>query len=186
MLNNLFNKGSINKWQFLLSHYKLINLSEEQLVLIMLIMNCSSSDKRFITPLEIANHSNFTETKAKSMLDQLKQEGFIDIKMKKDVLEMDLSPIFNKIIIAIENLELNVEKKILFDQVNQILQNPLTEHEKATLNTYLENKISDFQLTLIITNHQETKMTFKELIKFIDNYLKNKPKSLTKYNWLID
>lgn len=116
------------------------------------------------------------------MLDQLKQEGFIDIKMKKDVLEMDLSPIFNKIVIAIENLELNVEKKILFDQVNQIIQEPLNEHEKATLNTYLENKISDFQLTLIIANHQETKMTFKELIKFIDNYLKNKPKSLTKYN----
>ncbi|WP_425377658.1 DnaD family protein [Spiroplasma endosymbiont of Polydrusus pterygomalis] len=186
MLNSLFNKGSINKWRFLLSHYKLINLSEEQLVLIMLIMNCSSSDKRFITPLEIANHSNFTEAQAKQMLDQLKQDDFIDIKMKKDVLEMDLSPIFNKIIISLENLQLNVEKKILFDQVNEILQQPLNDHEKATLNNYLENKISDFQLTLIINSHQETKITFKELLKFIDNYLKNKPKSLTKYNWLID
>ncbi|WP_342255577.1 DnaD family protein [Spiroplasma endosymbiont of Poecilobothrus nobilitatus] len=186
MLNSLFNKGSINKWRFLLSYYKLINLSEEQLVLIMLIMNCSSSDKRFITPLEIANHSNFSEDQAKKMLDHLKQAGFIDIKMKKSVLEMDLSPIFNKIIIAIENLELNVEKKILFEKVNQILQHPLNEHEKATLNTYLENKISDFQLTLIINNDQNAKLTFKELLKFIDNYLKNKPKSLTKYNWLID
>ncbi len=57
--------------------------------------------------------------------------------MKKDVLEMDLSPIFNKIIISLENLQLNVEKKILFDQVNEILQQPLNDHEKATLNTYL-------------------------------------------------
>lgn len=65
MLNNLFNNGSINKWRFLFSHYKLINLSEEQLVLIVLIMNCSSSDKKLITPLEIDNHSNFTEKKQK-------------------------------------------------------------------------------------------------------------------------
>ncbi|WP_374695998.1 DnaD family protein [Spiroplasma endosymbiont of Polydrusus formosus] len=186
MLNNLFNKGSINKWRFLLSYYKLINLSEEQLVLIMLIMNRSSSDKRFIVPLEIANYSNFTEAQAKKMLDQLKQDGFIEIKMKKDVLEMDLSPIFNKIIISLENSQLNVEKNILFDQVNEILQQPLNDQEKATLNTYLENKIYNFQLTLIINSHQEKKITFKELLKFIDNYLKNKPKSLTKYNWLID
>ncbi|WP_425378796.1 hypothetical protein [Spiroplasma endosymbiont of Polydrusus pterygomalis] len=67
----------------------------------------------------------------------MKQDDFIDIKMKKDVLEMDLSPIFNKIIISLENLQLNVEKKILFDQVNEILQQPLNDHEKATLNTYL-------------------------------------------------
>lgn len=185
MLNNLFNKGGINKWRFLLSNYKLINLSEEQLVLIMLIMNYSYYDKRFITPLEIANNSNFSENKAKNMLDYLKQTGLINIKMKKDVLEMDLSPIFNKIIIAIENLELSVEKKILYDQVNEILLQPLNEQEKVILNIYLENKISDFQLTLII-NNQKTKLTFNELIKFIDNYLKSKPKSLTKYNWLID
>ncbi|WP_368487173.1 DnaD family protein [Spiroplasma sp. DGKH1] len=186
MLNSLFNKGSINKWRFLLDHYKLINLSEEQLVLIMLIMNCSSSDKRFITPLEIATHSNFTEEKAKTMLDQLKQQGFINIKMKKSGLEMDLSPIFNKIIIIIENNEMNVERKFLYQQINNILAKPLTDDNKKTLNKYLDREISDFQLTLIINNHQNNKITFHELVKYIDAYINNKPKSLTKYNWLTD
>ncbi|AGM25305.1 DnaD family protein [Spiroplasma chrysopicola] len=186
MLNILFNNGSINKWRFLLNHYKLISLSEEQLVLIMLIMNCSSSDKRFITPLEISNHSNFTETQAKAMLDELKQQGFINITMKKGALEMDLSPIFKKIMIIIENNETNLEKQFLYQQVDILLQNPLTNEEKIVLNNYLNNEISDFQLTLILNNYQGKKLVFKELLKLIEGYIKTKPKSLTKYNWLLD
>lgn len=186
MISNLLANGIINKWRLLLENYKSFGLSEEELVLVMLIMHTSSVDKRFVTPMEISKYSNFSSKKIDDLLANLKKKQYISLTNKKNKLEMDLSPLFEKILISIENAQNKIERKDIYQGINVILINAMDQSEKKVVNDLLEKQISEFQMIEIINTFYDKKVNFDEFLKKIHNYIKNKPKTLTKYNWLTD
>lgn len=186
MISNLLANGIINKWRLLLENYKSVGLSEDELVLVMLIMHTSSIDKRFVTPMEISKYSNFSSKKIDGLLANLKKKQYISLTNKKNKLEMDLSPLFKKILISIENAQNNIERKDIYQGIDAILLNSMYQLEKNAVNDLLEKQISEFQMIEIINSFDDKKVSFDEFLKKVNNYIKNKPKTLTKYNWLTD
>ncbi|WP_381415171.1 DnaD family protein [Spiroplasma endosymbiont of Anurida maritima] len=193
MLKNLFDKNYINKWRLLISNYMLIGLSEEQLVLILLIMNSSYSYKRFISSTEIARISNFDADKVDKMIEDLTDLNIINIKMNNDKLEMDLSPLFSLILQKIEEtpVKKNSNKKsgknnsyIL--EVEKTFNITLNSVEKDWVFSNIETEEDILELISFVNSLSTVDKNFLNVLKSFEQELEQKPSSLTKFNWIAD
>ncbi|WP_338971685.1 DnaD family protein [Spiroplasma endosymbiont of Panorpa germanica] len=185
MLVDLIKNRIIQKKSLLLYYYKTIGLNENQVLIILLIMQLSSDDRKFVTARELSDFMTLTIEEIDSQISNLVKSKFIKIENKNGKSIINLSPLFTQLAIICENSLANKNSesnlvKIIQDQ----FEIPMNEDQKNSIKNFLERDISIQTLTeLIITNDIKDYETLEKLIK---SSIRSKPKELTKYNWLAD
>ncbi|AHI53668.1 putative dnad-like replication protein [Spiroplasma sabaudiense Ar-1343] len=185
MLINLIKTGIIHKRSLLLIYYKIIGLNENQVLIILLIMQLSNDDRKFITARELSEYMTLTTEKIDEEILKLVKLKLIKIENNKGKSVINLFPLFNQLAIICENSISDSEDEIDVVQIiKDRFQIPMTNEQSDSLKKNLEKNISIPSLIdLIAVNNVHD---FESLEKIIKTNLKSKPKALTKYNWLID
>ncbi|WP_342252424.1 DnaD family protein [Spiroplasma endosymbiont of Amphibalanus improvisus] len=184
MLNDLIDKGIINKEHLLLSYYKEIGLSENELILILLIMHISAIKNSSVSAKSISELSNFDEDYIDQAIDELDERELIKIKVSpKGRVKLDIEPIFQIISVKLSNQILSIENNVVYDSVNFVLETSLNNEQKIILNKLIKDKISDNSLITLV-NSIPSKITFEKLLDVINKRINMKPKGYTKFNWL--
>ncbi|AXK51416.1 DnaD family protein [Spiroplasma alleghenense] len=185
MLVDLIKNRIIQKKSLLLCYYKTIGLNENQVLIILLIMQLSSDDRKFVTARELSDYMTLKIEEIDLEISNLVKSKFIKIENKSGKSVINLSPLFSQLAIICENSLANKNSesnlvKIIQDQFDI----PMNEEQKNSIKSFLEKDISIQGLTdLIIANDVKD---YEALEKLIKNNIKSKPKELTKYNWLAD
>ncbi|WP_409301334.1 DnaD domain-containing protein [Peribacillus sp. SCS-155] len=74
------NEGSITIPAFLLSHYKIMGLNEQEVMLLLQLQNFTDKGNGFPTPQQLTSVMTFQETECLFIIQRLIQRGFIEIQ----------------------------------------------------------------------------------------------------------
>ncbi|WP_026389701.1 DnaD family protein [[Acholeplasma] multilocale] len=176
MLLDLMKKGIVSKRNILLTNYKKIGLTENQTMIVMMIMTLSEDDKKFITPNVLSKQMNLSEQDIEDQIELLMEQDLVKVTSKI----IDFSPLFQKIAIIEESgyMALENEDFVQFVKSKIVISDP----ELAELSNMINVSISENKLREII-NHENV-VDYKDLKKKISKELTSKPKSITRFNWI--
>ncbi|QQY78564.1 DnaD family protein [Mycoplasma mycoides subsp. capri] len=178
MILKMLEKGIISKKKLLLEYYKKLNLTDNQALIILMIMYLNDQTRKMTTPNLLANYLNLSSVEIEKELELLAEKDLIEIK--SDFI--DFSNLFQKI-------GLLVNDSFLIEQYNQFFINfeknllfVLTKDEKLKIIKLLQTNIKEEQL-LQITNKKKIS-DFNFLLKEIEKYLNSN--QLILFDWLDD
>ncbi|AMK56712.1 DnaD family protein [Mycoplasma mycoides] len=178
MIFELLEKGIVSKKKLLLEYYKKLNLTDNQALIILMIMYLNDQTRKMTTPNLLANYLNLSSVEIENELELLAEKDLIEIKTDF----IDFSNLFKKITLLVNDSFLikqynqffiNFEKNILF---------VLTKDEKLKIIKLLQTNIKEEQL-LQITNKKKIS-DFNFLLKEIEKYLNSN--QLILFDWLND
>lgn len=173
MLLDLLTKKYIDKENLLLGNYKKIGLTENQLVVILLIMHMNNQT---LTPKEISKYTNLTDKEVEKIFDELLDKKLIKVSSKT----IDLKPLFIKLVQVLED-SLEVNDNDLIKAMNTIFETKLSLDDVNYLKEKALNKFNKEELLILAA--QTSSKTFPEFKKELENK-KGDVKPITKINWL--
>lgn len=157
-------------------YYKKLNITEEELVLLICILNQGS--KIIYDPSFFTEEIDFDKYKAMQLLNDLAEKGTIEIKVennksgkKEEYIYLD--PLYNKLLNILIDLQLGTEKTIdsnIFAVFEQELGRTLSPYEIKIIREWLENGISE---ELIKEALKEAIFNNVRNLKYIDRILFN-------------
>lgn len=160
----------------LFKYYKKLNITEEELVLLICILNQGS--KIIYDPSFFTEEIDFDKYKAMQLLNDLAEKGTIEIKVennksgkKEEYIYLD--PLYNKLLNILIDLQLGTEKTIdsnIFAVFEQELGRTLSPYEIKIIREWLENGISE---ELIKEALKEAIFNNVRNLKYIDRILFN-------------
>ncbi|WP_342269163.1 DnaD family protein [Spiroplasma endosymbiont of Aspidapion aeneum] len=109
MIYELFDRGYLNSEALLIRYYKKIGISENQLIIILLINSLKRESDRVYMPSEISKYMNISKECISKEIDILIENKFFNIEKNKSsgTQKINFSPIYNKIIYEIELENIN-------------------------------------------------------------------------------
>ncbi len=187
-LTSYQNFVKVNKWKMLLQHYHEINLSEKELILIMLVMHFSSADRKWIDIDYLAQYCSYEIDDINETFYELCAKKLANIEFNNGKLSFKFDLLFEKIFHLINQKEAN--NTILNQEVLSFLEVKLPDHfskeqcyELALLIGY---NISMATLKQIIEKMQHN-TSFNELqLALYQSISPQKQLKLTEVNWLKD
>lgn len=93
MILKMLEKGIISKKKLLLEYYKKLNLTDNQALIILMIMYLNDQTRKMTTPNLLANYLNLSSVEIEKELELLAEKDLIEIK--SDFI--DFSNLFQKI-----------------------------------------------------------------------------------------
>ncbi|AOG60216.1 hypothetical protein SHELI_v1c02610 [Spiroplasma helicoides] len=182
---HLFKAGIISKRTLLILNYSKLSINENQLAIILIIMELSNDEQKNFTPSEIAKYMSIEKDLIEQEISKLLVDGLISIEQVGKKTQLDLLPLFNKLIFKLEeeSASFSHDKKFVF--VEQLMSIKLSAEEVAIIEDYVKKGLSKTKMVSLIT--EKKIKDFTGLVKELDNYLaKTKTLKLTRYNWLND
>ena len=77
-------QGNVNISQLFFSHYKAINVKDEEAIILLHLIAYGEAGNRFPTPQNLVERTHFSEDRVTSILQRLLQKGFIQIEQHTD------------------------------------------------------------------------------------------------------
>ncbi|WP_339024602.1 hypothetical protein [Spiroplasma endosymbiont of Agriotes lineatus] len=176
---NINSLNIFHKWRLLLQFYKVLLITEDELIILLLLMHLLSEEYQFVTSEKLENFSNFDVNKIDKLLVRLLEKDYLWISNFNDKLTMSLTPLFNKIFHQLQDDNVIIEDK--FVDINSVLITPLSFEQKLFIEQHLndENLVNKVQ-SLKSNNKKTNFIKLQQLILNSDN-----KKSLSQFNWLI-
>ncbi|AGR40961.1 DnaD family protein [Spiroplasma taiwanense] len=180
----LFQSGIINKKSLLILNYSKINLNEKQLAIVLIIMELSSYEQRNFTPSQIENYMNITKQEIEQEIADLLKNRFIKIDQKGKKTVLDLSPLFNRLLVKLEEEHSILKVDSEYNFLEKIFNNKLVKEEILKFDEYIESGISKPKILEYI--HQYSITNVKDLLLKLEEKSKKSSVKITMYNWLND
>ena len=176
--------GLINKWRLLLHFYKQIGITDEELILILLIMHFSTADNRFITPDILHNYSHFSTKKIDAILNSLKTKNLLMlVKNPSGGMEMNFSALFNRLLASMNKSMLHeIDELKLIKCLQTFLDQPLKAEEQEILVQLVASQVPVSYLNSYFKKSNQH-WTYQTLVLELKKILKTVPKELTQFNW---
>ncbi|QGS51722.1 DnaD family protein [Spiroplasma tabanidicola] len=182
---DLFKRGIINKKSLLILNYSKFSINENQLAILLIIMELSNEEQKNFTPSQIAKYMNLEKDVIEQEISKLLVDGLITIEQNGKKSILDLSPLFNKIIVSLEEQNSGLAKDMKYSFIEQMLRINLTQENIDLIIEYMNKGLSKPKILSIITENNIK--TFDELINYLNEYVKKTNKlKITRYNWLND
>ncbi|KJQ46426.1 DnaD family protein [Mycoplasma mycoides] len=178
MIFELLEKGIVSKKKLLLEYYKKLNLTDNQALIILMIMYLNDQTRKMTTPNLLANYLNLSSVEIENELELLAEKDLIEIKTDF----IDFSNLFKKITLLVNDSFLIKQYNQFFINFEKNLLFVLTKDEKLKIIKLLQTNIKEEQL-LQITNKKKI-FDFNFLLKEIEKYLNSN--QLILFDWLND
>ncbi|WP_434343273.1 DnaD family protein [Mycoplasma sp. 06067-C1-B144P-99-0482-3] len=178
MIFELLEKGIVSKKKLLLEYYKRLNLTDNQALIILMIMYLNDQTRKMTTPNLLANYLNLSSVEIENELELLAEKDLIEIKTDF----IDFSNLFKKITLLVNDSFLIKQYNQFFINFEKNLLFVLTKDEKLKIIKLLQTNIKEEQL-LQITNKKKIS-DFNFLLKEIEKYLNSN--QLILFDWLND
>ncbi|ADK69860.1 DnaD family protein [Mycoplasma mycoides subsp. mycoides] len=178
MIFELLEKGIVSKKKLLLEYYKKLNLTDNQALIILMIMYLNDQTRKMTTPNLLANYLNLSSVEIENELELLAEKDLIEIKTDF----IDFSNLFKKITLLVNDSFLIKQYNQFFINFEKNLLFVLTKDEKLKIIKLLQTNIKEEQL-LQITNKKKIS-DFNFLLKEIEKYLNSN--QLILFDWLND
>ncbi|ASP28569.1 putative dnad-like replication protein [Spiroplasma corruscae] len=183
-MNKLFKDGLINKKTLLILNYKKVGINENQLSILLLIMELSTEEQKNFTPIQLSNYMTLTSDKIEQEISNLLKNSNIKIVIKSKKTILDLSPLFNKLLVKIEDEYTKTKNKENYKIIENKLNYKLKDTDITKLEEYSTSGLSIAKIASIIDSSNVE--TLDELFKLLDSKAKNSSVKITMYNWLND
>lgn len=181
----LIEKGTINKYSFLLENYKSIKITDSEVILILHIIRFKEIENFKLSFNDFIKFSSMKKVEIEKNLDSLVTKKLLKITFSR-VWKIDLTNLWNEIINYLENYENIKNLDLLIKLIEKIIEKKLDKNQ-----THFITKIVDVEnyerLKKIIKelSEQENSIAFDTIEKLILMELENKKeKKIIKYNWL--
>ncbi|ATZ18837.1 hypothetical protein ESOMN_v1c04550 [Williamsoniiplasma somnilux] len=178
MITDLMKKGLLGKRMLLMSTYKKAGLSENEVMIILMIMHLSEDKTLFVTPNTLAENMHLSASDIDKAIAKMSNNNLIKFVSKK----IDLTPLFTRLIGILQEEYMMKENEDLFSVINNKLDNKLLADQMDEITIMINGTISKQQLFRIVNNNEFK--NYEELIKIIAKEISNKNKMLTRFNWL--
>ncbi|ACU78395.1 DnaD family protein [Mycoplasma mycoides] len=179
MILKMLEKGIISKKKLLLEYYKKLNLTDNQALIILMIMYLNDQTRKMTTPNLLANYLNLSSVEIEKELELLAEKDLIEIK--SDFI--DFSNLFQKIGLLVNDSFLIEQNITFFNDLEKNLLFSLTEHQKLKLLDLLKTSIKKEQVLQLSINKKL--FSFEELLKEVEIFLKSTNK-FKQFDWLDD
>ena len=170
---NILKNNNLNVPRILLYKYKILNLTESELIILIYIINC---DNLNFDPKKISNDLNFSLPEVLELIDSLSTKDFIKIELKKvDKIReefINLDNFYNKLAYLIINDEeistTTKEPSNVFDIFEKELGRTLSPMEYEIINGWID---VPFKEELIIAALKEATYNGVSNLRYIDKIL---------------
>ncbi|QVK06319.1 DnaD family protein [Mycoplasma mycoides] len=179
MILKMLEKGIISKKKLLLEYYKKLNLTDNQALIILMIMYLNDQTRKMTTPNLLANYLNLSSFEIEKELELLAEKDLIEIK--SDFI--DFSNLFQKIGLLVNDSFLIEQNITFFNDLEKNLLFSLTENQKLKLLDLLKTSIKKEQVLQLSINKKL--FSFEELLKEVEIFLKSTNK-FKQFDWLDD
>ncbi|CBW54118.1 DnaD family protein [Mycoplasma mycoides] len=179
MILKMLEKGIISKKKLLLEYYKKLNLTDNQALIILMIMYLNDQTRKMTTPNLLANYLNLSSVEIEKELELLAEKDLIEIK--SDFI--DFSNLFQKIGLLVNDSFLIEQNITFFNDLEKNLLFSLTENQKLKLLDLLKTSIKKEQVLQLSINKKL--FSFEELLKEVEIFLKSTNK-FKQFDWLDD
>ncbi|QVK02302.1 DnaD family protein [Mycoplasma mycoides subsp. capri] len=179
MILKMLEKGIISKKKLLLEYYKKLNLTDNQALIILMIMYLNDQTRKMTTPNLLANYLNLSSVEIEKELELLAEKDLIEIK--SDFI--DFSNLFQKIGLLVNDSFLIEQDITFFNDLEKNLLFSLTENQKLKLLDLLKTSIKKEQVLQLSINKKL--FSFEELLKEVEIFLKSTNK-FKQFDWLDD
>ncbi|ABC01072.1 DnaD family protein [Mycoplasma capricolum] len=178
MIFELLEKGIVSKKKLLLEYYKKLNLTDNQALIILMIMYLNDQTRKMTTPNLLANYLNLSSVEIENELEILAEKDLIEIKTDF----IDFSNLFKKITLLVNDSFLIKQYNQFFINLEKNLLFILTQDQKLKIIKLLQTNIKEEQLLQITNNKKISDFNF--LLKEIEKYLNSN--QLILFDWLND
>ncbi|AOQ22245.1 DnaD family protein [Mycoplasma capricolum subsp. capripneumoniae] len=178
MIFELLEKGIVSKKKLLLEYYKKLNLTDNQALIILMIMYLNDQTRKMTTPNLLANYLNLSSVEIENELEILAEKDLIEIKTDF----IDFSNLFKKITLLVNGSFLIKQYNQFFINLEKNLLFSLTQDQKLKIIKLLQTNIKEEQLLQITNNKKISDFNF--LLKEIERYLNSN--QLILFDWLND
>ncbi|CEA11014.1 DnaD family protein [Mycoplasma capricolum subsp. capripneumoniae] len=178
MIFELLEKGIVSKKKLLLEYYKKLNLTDNQALIILMIMYLNDQTRKMTTPNLLANYLNLSSIEIENELEILAEKDLIEIKTDF----IDFSNLFKKITLLVNGSFLIKQYNQFFINLEKNLLFSLTQDQKLKIIKLLQTNIKEEQLLQITNNKKISDFNF--LLKEIERYLNSN--QLILFDWLND
>ncbi len=149
-LHAWFKEGTLTVPSFLLTHYKMMGLTEQELVLLLQLQNFSEKGILFPTPSQLAERMTFQESECLFLIQSLMQKGFVKIEEENNLEigneKYSLEPLYEKMLTHFLLTQKKVEVKqakeageSLYTIFEQEFGRPLSPFECETLAMWMDD-----------------------------------------------
>ncbi|QBQ07507.1 DnaD family protein [Spiroplasma gladiatoris] len=182
---DLLKNGVINKKSLLILNYSKLEINENQLAILLIIMELSNEEQKNFTPSQIAKYMYLDKDQIEQEISNLLIKELIRIEQKGKKAVLDLTPLFNKIIVNLEEQNSNLANDIKYSFIEQMLNIKLSQEDIDVIIEYINQGLSKPKILSIITENKID--NFEALKDHLDEYVKkSKTLKITRYNWLND
>ncbi|WP_107682086.1 DnaD family protein, partial [Mycoplasma mycoides] len=129
MIFELLEKGIVSKKKLLLEYYKKLNLTDNQALIILMIMYLNDQTRKMTTPNLLANYLNLSSVEIENELELLAEKDLIEIKTDF----IDFSNLFKKITLLVNDSFLIKQYNQFFINFEKNLLFVLTKDEKLKI-----------------------------------------------------
>ncbi|WP_434324851.1 DnaD family protein [Mycoplasma capricolum] len=178
MIFELLEKGIVSKKKLLLEYYKKLNLTDNQALIILMIMYLNDQTRKMTTPNLLANYLNLSSVEIENELEILAEKDLIEIKTDF----IDFSNLFKKITLLVNDSFLIKQYNQFFINLEKNLLFSLTQDQRLKIIKLLQTNIKEEQLLQITNNKKISDFNF--LLKEIERYLNSN--QLILFDWLND
>lgn len=144
-------EGTLTVPSFLLTQYKMMGLTEQELVLLLQLQNFSEKGILFPTPSQLAERMTFQESECLFLIQSLIQKGFIQIEEENNSEigneKYSLEPLYEKMLTSFLLTQKKVEVKqakeageSLYSVFEQEFGRPLSPFECETLAMWMDDQ----------------------------------------------
>ena len=151
MGNNL---SAINFEYFLIEHYKDLNISEDELAVILVLNNLLSQNNDILTAEELSFKMNFSRKKIDEILSMLVKKNIVDLEFTNKTAKMSLKPLQKKLIAQFK-IDLLKEEECQKEEINKKVQNAYSVLERELGRTLSPIEISRIQEWFTINYSEE-------------------------------
>ncbi|RID89206.1 DnaD domain protein [Peribacillus asahii] len=145
-----FKQGTLTIPTYLLTHYKIMGLNEQELVLLLQLQNFTEKGNSFPTPSQLSEVMTFQESECLFLIQSLIQKGCIGIEVEKSQEfgneKYTLEPLYEKMLTSFlltlkkeEALEAQQSSESLYTIVEQEFGRPLSPFECETLAMWIDD-----------------------------------------------
>lgn len=174
-----FKEGTITIPTFLLTQYKTMGLSEQELVLLLQLQNFIEKGNSFPTPSQLAQRMTFHESECLFFIQNLIKKGFIEIKVEKNQEigneKYSIEPLYEKMVTHFlltlkkdEAVHAKESGDNLYTIFEQEFGRPLSPFECETLAMWMDD---DHEPEIIKMALKEAVISGKLNFRYIDRIL---------------
>lgn len=174
-LHAWFKEGTSMVPTFLLTHYKTLRLTEQELVLLLQLQIFIDKGNYFPAPSQIADRMTLPEEECLFLIQNLIQRGFIEIKVEEENEVYSLDPLYEKMLSAFlltrkqtEAKEAKQTSESLYTIFEQEFGRPLSPFECETLALWMDD---EHEPAIIKAALREAVISGKLNFRYIDRIL---------------